>query len=293
LRVLWLPGNLLNNCFEQCEHSLQNNGMAYSLGHSDSELARLQKQAEFYADFTRSVFLKAGIQPGMHILDVGCGVGDVSMEAARIVGPTGSVLGIDQSEAALDLARHRVTHSGLPQASFRKGDLMSVESDIQFDAVIGRFILLHLRDPASALRSLTQRVKRGGSVAFIEMDLTSAQVCPPLELFDDAVGWIREVYIREGVEIDMGSKLFACFAQLGMKPKLEAFQRIEGGPDAQVYDYLAETVRSLAPRMTALGVVDHDVMSLPTLAERTKAAAVQGGHCFFYPRMVGAWARRP
>jgi ubiquinone/menaquinone biosynthesis C-methylase UbiE len=272
---------------------LQNSGTVYSLGHSDSELARLQKQAEFYADFTRSVLLKAGIQPGMHILDVGCGVGDVSMEAARIVGPTGSVVGIDQSDAALDLARRRVAHSGLPKASFRKEDLMSADSDGEFDAVIGRFILLHLRDPASALRTLSARVKRGGVVAFIEMDLTSAQVCPPLEIFDDAVGWIREVYVREGVEVNMGSRLFACFAQLGMKPMLEAFQRIEGGPDAQVYDYLAETVRSLAPRMAALGVVDHDVMSLPTLAERTKTAAVNGGHCFFYPRMVGAWARKP
>ena len=62
----------------------------YSLGHSESELARLQKQAEFYAEFTRNVLLKAGLRRGMRVLDVGCGAGDVSIEAARIVGDTGA-----------------------------------------------------------------------------------------------------------------------------------------------------------------------------------------------------------
>ena len=77
-----------------------------------------------------------------------------------------------------------------------------------------------------------------------------------------------------------------------MKPTLEAFQRIEGGPDADVYSYLTETVRSLLPRMAALGIAGEETVDIDTLAERTRAAALQGGHCFFYPRMVGAWARK-
>ena len=274
-------------------HTLPNDNSAYSLGHSDSELTRLQKQAEFYAEFTRTVLLKAGLTPGMRVLDVGCGVGDVSMEAARIVGPTGAVVGIDQSEAALVTASRRVSHAGLTQASFIRGDLAAEDGDNHFDAVIGRFILLHLRNPADALCTLVKRVRSGGCVAFIEMDLTSAEACPQLDVFDEAVGWIRDVYIREGVEIDMGSRLFSCFASLGMKPTLEAFQRIEGGAEAHVYEYLAETVRSLMPRMVALGVASEAEIAVEQLAARTKAAAQAGGQCFFYPRMVGAWARKP
>src|SRR5690606_30340914 len=172
-------------------------------------------------------------------------------------------------------------------------DLRAACDGRSFDAVVGRFILLHLSDPAAALAALLERVRSGGCVAFIEMDLTSAQACPPLPVFNEAVGWIREAYLRDGVEIDMGSRLFACYAALGMKPTLEAFQRIEGGPDAQVYEYLAETVRSLSPRMRALGVASADAIGVDTLAARTKAAALDGGHCFFYPRMVGAWANSP
>lgn len=262
------------------------------MGHSDSELTRLQKQAAFYAEFTRTVLLKAGLAPGMRVLDVGCGVGDVSMEAARIVGPSGAVVGVDQSEAALLTAAQRVSQAGLEQAIFCKGDLTTA-GDGEFDAVVGRFILLHLRNPADALRTLVKRVRSGGVVAFIEMDLTSAEACPQLDVFDQAIEWIREVYIREGVEIDMGSRLFSCFASLGMKPTLEAFQRIEGGVDAHVYEYLAETVRSLMPRMVALGVANEAEIDVEQLAARTKAAAQSGGQCFFYPRMVGAWARTP
>lgn len=265
----------------------------YSLGHSDSELARLKKQAEFYAEFTRNVLLKAGLEPGMRVLDVGCGAGDVSLEAARIVGGAGEVIGIDQSDAALDMAARRAAHAGCAHASFRKGDLRALQREAPFDAVIGRFILLHVKDPGEALATMTHYVRPGGCIAFIEMDLSSAQVTPPLALFDDALGWIRDAYIREGVEIDMGSRLFACYEALGLAPSLEAFQRIEGGEHAHVYEYLAETVRSLLPRMAALGVVTQEHVQVDTLAARAKQAAVAGRHCFFYPRMVGAWARKP
>lgn len=272
---------------------MQNERPGYALGHSESELTRLQKQAEFYAEFTRNILLKAGIQSGMRVLDVGCGVGDVSMEAARIVGSTGAVVGIDQSDAALAMATRRAAHAGYAHATFRKGDLHDRDGGPLFDAVIGRFILLHVKNPAAALRALLDRVAPGGRIAFIEMDLSSAQVTPPLSLFDETLSWIRTTYLRDGVEIDMGSRLFACYQALGMEPTLEAFQRIEGGERAHVYEYLAETVRSLLPRMTALGVVSEAAADVGTLADRAKTASVAGGHCFFYPRMVGAWARKP
>ena len=187
----------------------------------------------------------------------------------------------------------RAAHAGYAHAAFRKGDLHDREDGPLFDAVIGRFILLHVKDPAAALRALIDRIAPGGRMAFIEMDLSSAQVTPPLALFDESLAWIRTTYLREGVEIDMGSRLFACYRALGMEPALEAFQRIEGGEHAHVYEYLAETVRSLLPRMTALGVVSEAAVDVGTLAGRAKAASVSGGHCFFYPRMVGAWARKP
>ena len=75
----------------------------YVLGRSETESQRLVRQAAFLRPSTERVFRKAGIAEGMHVLDLGCGAGDVSFLAAELVGPTGSVMGIDVDPAVLAL----------------------------------------------------------------------------------------------------------------------------------------------------------------------------------------------
>ena len=66
----------------------------YILGHAEDELDRLVDQARFYGNLTEHLFHLAGIQRGMRVLDVGCGVGDMTFLAARLVGPDGYVIGM-------------------------------------------------------------------------------------------------------------------------------------------------------------------------------------------------------
>ena len=84
---------------------------AYVLGHSEQELARLERQGALFGVETRDVLRRAGLKTSMRVLDVGCGIGDVSMIAAEIVGPTGSVLAIDNAATALHVARDRAQRS--------------------------------------------------------------------------------------------------------------------------------------------------------------------------------------
>src|SRR6202007_1153318 len=84
----------------------------YPLGYSESEFRRLERMAAFFRDLTEEVLRRAGVAPGMHVLDVGCGVGDVSLLAGTLVGPTGAVLGIDRSAEAVDTARRRAAAAG-------------------------------------------------------------------------------------------------------------------------------------------------------------------------------------
>ena len=60
--------------------------------------ARLATQARMFEGLTEDVLRHAGVGPGMHILDIGCGLGDVSFLAARLAGPNGSVMGIDRGK---------------------------------------------------------------------------------------------------------------------------------------------------------------------------------------------------
>src|SRR5579862_488824 len=99
----------------------------YALGRSDAEHARLTEQANFLRPLTERFFKKAGIAPGMKVLDVGSGVGDVAFLVAELVGPEGKVVGVDMDGAALEKARKRAEHLKLRSVEFIHGDVRSIE----------------------------------------------------------------------------------------------------------------------------------------------------------------------
>jgi ubiquinone/menaquinone biosynthesis C-methylase UbiE len=263
----------------------------YVFGHSDQELARLERQALFFADQTEDVLRRAGLRPGMRVLDIGCGVGDVSLIAGSLVGPTGAVVGIDRSPEALDVAKRRVEAAGFHWARFEQTDIDAVDGLGRFDALIGRFILVHLREPSAVLSRLTKVLSPGAVVAFLEMDISSATITPAMPLFDQCIGWIMDLYRRGGGDPDMGSRLYGVFRAAGLAPSMSGTCRVEGGPNATGYDYLADTIRNLIPSMEALGVVTGQEIGIEDLTDRLRNEAVAGNHCVVFPRLIGAWAR--
>src|SRR5690348_2079998 len=85
----------------------------YVFGQSEQEQKRLMQQAAILRRWTEPFFREAGIAPGMRVLDLGCGMGDVSMLAAEMVGPEGRVVGVDRDPAIIDRARARAEQQGL------------------------------------------------------------------------------------------------------------------------------------------------------------------------------------
>src|SRR5215475_8081510 len=99
----------------------------YVLGRTDAEHRRLVQQAAFLRPSTERMLRAAGVGPGMRVLDVGCGMGDVSFLVAEIVGPSGSVVGIDLDAHALAVAEQRRTAMTLANVSFVHGDFRSAK----------------------------------------------------------------------------------------------------------------------------------------------------------------------
>src|SRR6266705_6426802 len=143
-----------------------NPASAYALGSTDSEHERLIRQAVRLAPYSERFFREAGIGPGQRVLDLGSGVGDVAMLAARLVGPSGEVLGVERDPRSITRAKARVADAGLPNVTFTQSDVSQIASTRLFDAVVGRFILMYLPDPVAVLRFLSRLVRPGGVFAF-------------------------------------------------------------------------------------------------------------------------------
>jgi SAM-dependent methyltransferase len=100
----------------------------YMFKYSDEEVRRLVVQSVFWSDLTEDLLRKAGLSAGMHVLDVGSGVGDVAMIAARFVGETGSVRGIDRSPDSLAVARKRAASAGFTNVVFEQAEIDNFET---------------------------------------------------------------------------------------------------------------------------------------------------------------------
>lgn len=267
----------------------------YALGYSQGEFQRLQMQNSFIRDLTEDVLRRAGLKSGMHVLDLGCGVGDVSLIAGELVGPTGSVLGVDRSPEAIAMAERRAADAGQgPRLRFLAADLDTFVPKTTYDAVIGRLILMYMPNPATVLRRLCDHVHPGGIVAFQELAMPAARSIPETPQFRQCTRWIYDTLERSHVETDMGPKLFATFLAAGLpEPQMIVAGRAEGGTQSIAYDYIVETLRSLLPTMERLGVVRAEDVGIDTLVERLRAEAVAHAACVMPPPFIGAWARLP
>jgi SAM-dependent methyltransferase len=267
----------------------------YAPGYSEEERQRLIEQAGFFGGFTERLLVDAGIGPGMRVLDVGCGVGDVSLLVASLVRPEGAVLGVDSNPLALGHARERVSAMGLTNVDFVEGDIRDLAFDEPFDAAVGRLVLMYLADPAATLRRIAALLRPGGIIAFQELTLTeSGLTYPEAPLLQRTGTLINETFRRAGTEMEMGLKLYPAFIAAGLPaPAMRAERPIGGGPDFPGYRWMAQITRSILPLMEQLGVANAEDIDVETLVERLREEVVGSGGVVAMPTLMGAWARKP
>jgi len=265
---------------------------SYILGHSDRELERLNEQARFIDPITRRFLGSAGIVPGMRVLDVGSGAGDVAFLAADLVGARGEVVGTDRSPAALATARRRADARALRNVDFRDGDPAEMTFDRPFDAVIGRYVLMFQRDPAAMLRAVAAHARRGGVIFFHEVDLDGARSFPPAPTYDRCFQWFRETFRLSGADTRMGVKLYSTFIAAGLPaPALQLETLIAGvANNANPVHLIAGLIGTLAGEMERLGVASAAEIGLETLAERMISEAAASGSVIVGRFEIGAWS---
>lgn len=265
----------------------------YTMGYSEHETRRLQLQAKIYQPHSQHLLSLAGIGPGMRVIDIGCGAGDVSILAARLVGPSGTVLGVDSDPAILAVARQRAASAHLDNVSFQHAELPDVVLEQPVDALIGRLILMHLPDRTAAVRTLSRLVRPGGIVTFQEFNASRTRTVPYCPVVMQGGGWVIQAFARAGVPSDLGESLPSLLREAGLRVSGTAVEIPSGGTDSDAFRHLTATVGSLSPLMEKLGVATREEIDIDTLADRMTAEADALGAWLYLPELVGAWAITP
>lgn len=157
----------------------------YTHGHHESVLrSHVWRTAE-----NSAAYLLPHLQPGLDLLDVGCGPGTITLDLARRVAP-GRVVGIDRSSDVVAEAKRHAERAGVA-IELAVGDVYALEfPDATFDVVHAHQVLQHLTDPVAALRELRRVVRPGGVVAVRDSDYASFLWAP---LDPNLTRWL-EVY---------------------------------------------------------------------------------------------------
>jgi len=265
----------------------------YSLGSTDAEHERLIWQASRLAPLTERLFLEAGIGPGQRVLDLGSGVGDVAMLVARLVGPSGEVVGVERDTRSTARARARVAEAGLRNVNFTESDVNQLANDKTFDAAVGRFILEFLPDPLAALRSVSRFVRPGGVLAFHEpcyapFLLLSAH----LPLWSASVSLIHQTLLRSGAHTEIGLDLHRIFLEAGLPgPAMRMGILLGSDPDFTRWTY--DLVCSLRPQIQQQNLSLDALGDFATLPERLQAEVAAPKTVVPFVPLVGAWSRKP
>jgi len=268
----------------------------YVLGRTSTEYERLIEQAELLRPLTERMLRAAGIGAGMRVLDVGCGVGEVSLLVSELVGPDGSVVGVDLDGDAVRFADERRAARGVANVVFHQGDARSLPSDDLFDAAVGRFVLMFMSDPTAALRLIAQRVRSGGIVAFHEW---AANVASPSAtnqpVLDSFRNLIAATFERSGARLDTGAELYWRMRDAGLEPDPRPLAEFAVcmGQGVVGYRRWALFARSMLPKIVEYGL-DAEEEVLDTVERRLHDELIDSRDLIPLSwLMIGQWARKP
>jgi SAM-dependent methyltransferase len=263
---------------------------SYVMGNTSEEADRLGIQASLYDRHTEYLLRTAGLREGMRVLDIGCGTGEVSLAAARVVGPSGHVLGVDMDPGVLERARENAAVLSSGNVTFEQGTLPDLDLSEPFDALVGRLILIHLDDPVGTLKSLTRFVRPGGVVTFQDFNISRTRAVPAVPVVTESVGWICAA-LREGRrDPEMGEQLAAVLRLSGLSDPSVAVAVPTGGPDSAAVTLIAESARSLLPVMERGGIATAEEVDIDTLRTRMVRACTEVQATVYVPELVAAWA---
>ncbi len=185
---------------------------AYTHGHHESVLrSHRWRTAENSAGYLLPL-----LEPGMRVLDVGCGPGTITMDLCEIVGATGRVTALERTEDALALARDEAGRRGVTNLDLTVGDVTALElPDDAFDVVHAHQVLQHVDQPVQSLREMRRVCRPGGVVAARDSDYGAFVWHPQVAELDRWLEVYEQVARSNLAEPQAGRRLLSWALEAG------------------------------------------------------------------------------
>src|SRR5690349_8577233 len=208
----------------------------YPLGTDPLELERLGFQHQVWSPVTNAFFERLGVQPGMRVLDLGCGPGFVSLELAQRVGPAGEVVALDEARHWTEWLARKAKERGL--ANVRTVAARIENADLQessFDLVFSRWVFSFLADPSAVATLVTRFLKPGGRLAIQDYNHEGVSIFPESEGFRAVVRATRALYKASGGDQFVMGRIPAIFAAAGLETVEVHSNVLCGGPESGAF----------------------------------------------------------
>jgi len=220
---------------------------ARQLGYSDEELAQAPEGANLGLGCGNPAAI-AAMRPGEVVLDLGSGAGFDCFLAARQVGPTGRVIGVDMTPEMVAKARNNAAQTGLENVSFRLGEIEYLPvADNSVDVVISNCVINLSPDKPQVFRDAFRVLKPGGRVAVSDVVATAPI---PDEIREDAALYSACAGGAASIEELTAMLADAGFVDIRIQPKDESRAFIsEWAPGSRVEDVIASAaIEAVKPR---------------------------------------------
>jgi ubiquinone/menaquinone biosynthesis C-methylase UbiE len=196
------------------------------------------------------------LQPGMIVLDVGCGPGAITVGIAKMIGPHGRVVGIDRDDSLLATAR--LEHAGIENLSFEIGNVLSLDFEACFDLVTAARTLQWVSEPDLAILQMTKAARTGGRIVVLDYnhDDNIWNPVPPAEFvrfYAAFLEWRTENKWSNAMA-DLLPTLFQSAGLTDIQIYLDDEIVDRGDPDfSSAVDIWAHVIDRIGPRLVASG----------------------------------------
>lgn len=197
---------------------------------------------------SHAAFLLPKLRSGLRLLDCGCGPGSITLGLAALVSP-GEVMGLDQQQSQVELARVAAKSEGITNARFDVGSVYELPfPENSFDVVFAHAVFEHLREPAKALSEIGRVLAPGGMIALRSPDWGGFLLAPESDELSEAINYYQALQAQSGGDVHVGRKFKSLlrkngFDSLEFTASYECYTSLEviGEYLAQRLDRAAET----------------------------------------------------